>query len=110
MKPAWALLMWIGLAVGQYENTHLPTHAKQHDFQNPLERVNVLGTTVDIDNEIKLQVNTTTVTGARGDWVEVCEDSQQNHSLHVICHACLSLRCLPTSNVTVLLVNATLGV
>jgi hypothetical protein len=74
MKPAWALLMCIGLAVG-HEGTLLPTHAK-HDFQNPLERVNVLGTTVEIDNEIKLQVNTTIVSGARGDWVEVCEESQ----------------------------------
>ncbi len=84
MRLPSALLMWLALAVVTLTNVSLAT-----ELQNPLEKVNVLGTTIDIDNAIKLQVNTTRLNGARGDWVEVRLDSAE--SLLMLCQPCPSL-------------------
>lgn len=73
MGSAWALLLLMvtGLASLQV------SQAKQHETHNPLEQINVLATTIQQDNQIRLVVSTTKLTKSRGEWVEVsiCTES-----------------------------------
>jgi hypothetical protein len=73
MGPAWGILV---LMVTGLANLQL-LQARQHETHNPLEKINVLATTIQQDNQIKLEVSTTKLTKSRGEWVEVsiCTES-----------------------------------
>jgi len=69
MGPAWARWPLLALLWLCWHCQMLT--ATQHDTHNPLERINVLSTTILDDNSIKLDVSTTKLSKGSGQWIEV---------------------------------------